>query len=82
MRDRQSLLALDLPPDVVAATEAFTDEELLALRANYDVRTGEFIGVFFQGPGDVYCRYANVDKYEAMLVLEDQIRKELGLCTS
>lgn len=77
MLDR-SQLPKDVPEEVIQAMQVFTDEELLGLSAYYEQETNLFWGIGFIGPGGKVTKYANPDKYAAMMVMEDEIRKELG----
>lgn len=67
--------------------QTFTSEELDALKlldedaneltAFYQYETGNFDCIGFIGPGGKVTKFAEVDKYKALLILENKIRKEL-----
>lgn len=70
-----------------AIKQTFSVEEMEALKllekdaeilkAYYQYETGEFDCIGFVGPGGVVTKYAEIDKYNALLVLESRIKKEL-----
>lgn len=68
-----------LPAEVKQAIALFSQEELeeikLFLRDD-DHRIVDCVG--FVGPGGKVCKYADLAKYEALLVIEDQARKEFA----
>lgn len=71
-----------------AIRQAFTTEEkaameLLAddadiLEVYFQDTTGEFDCIGFVGPGGKVTKFANLDKYNALLVLENRVRRELN----
>lgn len=66
-----------IPAECYAALDVFTDEEIALLTAWYDEDTGLFKCVGFVDPttGKV-TKWADLEKYKALEVLEDQVRKE------
>jgi hypothetical protein len=73
-------------PDYIKQT--LTTEEKEALRlleaeakdltAFFQEETLEFDCIGFIGPGNKVTKFAELDKYIALLILEDRIRKELN----
>ena len=71
-------------PEHIKAT--FTDEEKEAIKilsvenieAYYHLETGLFDCIGFIGPGGKYTKPANIEKYNAILVLENRIKMELA----
>ncbi len=71
-------------PEHIKAT--LTDEEKVAvevladenLEVYYQYETGLFDCIGFIGPGGKYTKPANIEKYNAILVLENRIKRELA----
>lgn len=75
----------DIPETIrqTFTTEEKAAMELLAddaknLEAYFQDTTGDFDCIGFVGPGGKVTKYANLDKYNALLVLEERIRRELN----
>lgn len=64
-----------LPPNVKEALAVFTEEELGELKAFINQETGNFDCIGFVGPGGKVTKYANVEKYKALIILEDYIKR-------
>lgn len=63
------------PPEVYAALDAFTDEELTELHA-FRESDGLLIGIGVRGPNGEYTRFGDPAKAAAIEVLEIQWEKE------
>ena len=66
-----------IPAECYEALDVFTNEELSILHSWYDKDTGVFQCIGFMNPltGRI-AKWANPEKYKALEVLEDQVRKE------
>jgi len=66
-----------IPAECYAALDVFTDKELAPLCAWYNADTGLFwcIGYISADTGLV-SKWADLEKHEALEVLENQVRKE------
>lgn len=64
-----------LTPKERAAIEILKDEPL---EAYFQYETKLFEGIGYIGPGGKFTKPANPEKYEAILILEERIRKELN----
>ena len=60
------------------ALDSFTDEEIASLMAFYDDETSEFLGIGFINKYGKMCKFANKDKAESIVVLEEECYKELN----
>lgn len=58
-----------------AAIEMLVDENL---EVYYQYETGLFDCIGFIGPGGKYTKPANIEKYNAILILENRIKRELA----
>lgn len=65
-----------LSQEVIDAINVFTPEELSCIRAIYLDTTGEFIGVRMID-SEIAYKPADIEKQEALLVIENAYRKEL-----
>lgn len=65
------------PQEVRDAINAFTPKEARELKAFYQLETGEFDCIGFAGPGGKVTKPADEYKYRALLILEEQYRKDL-----
>lgn len=75
----------DIPESI---KNTFTPEELQALtllekdaeklKAYYQLETGEFDCIGFVSPGGKITKFAEIEKYNALLILENRIRRELS----
>lgn len=66
-----------VPPEVYAAIEVFTDEELAVLEAFYQDTTGKFLCVGFvsKTTGKI-TKWADQAKYDAIAIIEDACRRD------
>lgn len=60
------------------ALDVFTDEEAESLMAFYNDDTSEFVGIGFVNEHGKWSQFANKEKADAIAVLEEEYRKELG----
>jgi hypothetical protein len=66
------------PPELAQAWQLFTEEEVRSLYMAFSDETGEFEGVGFSGVEGKFTRFANLEKYQALMVIEEQCRRELA----
>ena len=60
------------------AIELFSPDELKELEAYFQDETGQFDCIGFVGPGGKVTKPASIEKYNALLVLENRVRRELA----
>lgn len=77
MSDHMGSWPANLSPQVRAAIDELTAEELSTLYICFSEETGEFVGVHFTGPGDKICRWADPRRARILQVMDDQVRSEL-----
>lgn len=65
-----------LPDEVIQAIDIFSEEERSEIILFLNDETREVDCVGFVGPDGRVCKYADVEKYNALLIIEEQARKE------